>query len=73
MSTSKSLDIGGVYPPISTPFNASEDIDWDQLANNMQKYNKIGFKGTCSNNSFTSFRVDVCNNISELVNGLITI
>ena len=62
MSTSQSLDIGGVYPPISTPFTASEDIDWDQLANNMQKYNKIGFKGTWSDIPFTcvSVSIDVC-------------
>ena len=40
-----SLDISGLYPPIATPFNKDESIAYDKLENNIQKWNKIPFKG----------------------------
>ncbi|KAL2089839.1 hypothetical protein ACEWY4_014527 [Coilia grayii] len=39
------LDIGGVYPPIATPFTEKEDIDYEKLDENIDKYSKIPFKG----------------------------
>lgn len=40
-----SLDISGLYPPIATPFNKDESIAYDKLEDNIQKWNKIPFKG----------------------------
>ena len=40
-STSKTMDISGVYPPITTPFNPDESIAWDELKNNLTKWNKV--------------------------------
>lgn len=40
-----SLDISGLYPPIATPFNKDESIAYDKLEANIQKWNKIPFKG----------------------------
>ncbi|KAF1394615.1 hypothetical protein PFLUV_G00002890 [Perca fluviatilis] len=39
------LDLGGIYPPIATPFTAKEDVDYQKLEGNLQKYAKIPFKG----------------------------
>ncbi|XP_061686280.1 4-hydroxy-2-oxoglutarate aldolase, mitochondrial [Syngnathoides biaculeatus] len=39
------LDLSGVYPPIVTPFNEREDVDYDKLEHNLHKYAKIPFKG----------------------------
>jgi hypothetical protein len=39
------MDISGIYPPIVTPFNADETIAYDKLQQNMEKWNKIPFRG----------------------------
>ncbi|XP_014890072.1 4-hydroxy-2-oxoglutarate aldolase, mitochondrial isoform X2 [Poecilia latipinna] len=39
------LDLSGIYPPIATPFTAKEDVDYRKLEENLQKYDKIPFKG----------------------------
>lgn len=39
------LDLSGIYPPIATPFTAKEDVDYQRLEENLQKYAKIPFKG----------------------------
>ena len=39
------LDVGGIYPPIATPFNKNEDIDYTRLKENMDIWSKIPFKG----------------------------
>lgn len=39
------LDISGIFPPIVTSFDADENIDWDGLKSNMQKWNQIPFRG----------------------------
>lgn len=41
----ESLDISGIYPPLATPYNKDESIAFDKLEHNMQKWNKIPFKG----------------------------
>ncbi|XP_042173066.1 4-hydroxy-2-oxoglutarate aldolase, mitochondrial isoform X3 [Oncorhynchus tshawytscha] len=40
------VDIGGIYPPIATPFTQKEDVDYQKLDENLQKYAKIPFKAT---------------------------
>ncbi|XP_041839336.1 4-hydroxy-2-oxoglutarate aldolase, mitochondrial [Melanotaenia boesemani] len=39
------MDLSGIYPPIATPFTATEDVDYKKLEENLQKYAKIPFKG----------------------------
>ena len=39
------IDISGIYPPIVTPFNDDETIAYDKLQKNMDKWNKIPFRG----------------------------
>ena len=45
MSSASNLDISGIYPPIATPFDADENISWEKLHSNMDKWNKMDFKG----------------------------
>ncbi|XP_015225832.1 PREDICTED: 4-hydroxy-2-oxoglutarate aldolase, mitochondrial [Cyprinodon variegatus] len=40
------LDLSGIYPPIATPFTAKEDVDYEKLEENLQKYAEIPFKAT---------------------------
>ena len=44
MSTKK-LDLTGLYPPITTPFNDDESIAWDKLKANMDKWNDTKLRG----------------------------
>ncbi|XP_004571846.1 4-hydroxy-2-oxoglutarate aldolase, mitochondrial isoform X2 [Maylandia zebra] len=44
-TTAARLDLSGIYPPIATPFTAKEDVDYQKLEENLQKYAKIPFKG----------------------------
>lgn len=39
------MDISGIFPPIVTSFDAHENIDWNGLKTNMDKWNKIPFSG----------------------------
>ncbi|XP_042229065.1 4-hydroxy-2-oxoglutarate aldolase, mitochondrial-like isoform X1 [Homarus americanus] len=39
------LDLGGVYPPMPTPFNQDETIAYDKLAFNVDLWSKIPFRG----------------------------
>lgn len=39
------LDLSGIYPPIATPFTPQEDVDFQKLEENLQKYAKIPFRG----------------------------
>lgn len=39
------LDISGIYPPIATPFTAGEDVDYQKLKENLQKYAEIPLRG----------------------------
>lgn len=39
------VDLSGIYPPIVTPFNEDETIAYDKLQQNMDKWNKISFRG----------------------------
>lgn len=47
MSTASSrLDLEGIYPPIPTPFDDKEEIDYPALQRNIEKWSKIPFRGT---------------------------
>lgn len=39
------LDIGGIYPPIATPFTQVGDVDYKSLEENLQKYENVPFRG----------------------------
>ena len=45
MTSGKTLDISGIYPPIATPFDQDENINWKQLEHNMNKWNEVPFRG----------------------------
>ena len=36
---------GGIYPPITTPFNQDESISWAHLKTNLEQFNKTNLKG----------------------------
>ena len=42
---STALDLSGIYPPIPTPFEKNENIDWQSLKSNLNKWDKFPFKG----------------------------
>ena len=42
---SNKIQLGGIYPPLTTPFNADESIAFDKLASNLTKYAEIPFAG----------------------------
>ena len=42
---SSSLDLTGMYPPITTPFNPDESIAWDKLKANLDKWNQTDLRG----------------------------
>lgn len=39
------VDLRGIYPPIATPFTPEEDVDFQKLEENLQKYAEIPFRG----------------------------
>lgn len=39
------IQLGGIYPPLTTPFNTDETIAFDKLASNLTKYAQIPFAG----------------------------
>ncbi len=45
MSTTSNLDLRGVYPPIATPFDDKENVSYEKLKHNMDRWNKMPFRG----------------------------
>ena len=45
MSSQSRLDLGGIYPPIATPFQENEDIAYDKLEHNFNLWNQAPFRG----------------------------
>lgn len=45
ISSRRNMDVSGIYPPISTPFSSDESIAYDKLRGNIEKWNKIPFRG----------------------------
>ncbi|XP_066549498.1 4-hydroxy-2-oxoglutarate aldolase, mitochondrial isoform X2 [Amia ocellicauda] len=44
-TSGQTMDIGGIYPPIATPFARNEQVDFQKLEENLLKYAKIPFRG----------------------------
>ncbi|XP_023676040.1 4-hydroxy-2-oxoglutarate aldolase, mitochondrial [Paramormyrops kingsleyae] len=44
-SSAPERGVGGIYPPIATPFTPTEEVDYEKLEENVQKYAKIPFRG----------------------------
>ncbi|XP_075468490.1 4-hydroxy-2-oxoglutarate aldolase, mitochondrial [Ascaphus truei] len=45
LTSPSQLHIRGIYPPISTPFNTKEHVDYDKLQENLQRYSNLPFRG----------------------------
>lgn len=74
IATAKSLDISGVYPPISTPFDSHENIAYDKLEANLRVWNEAPFRGYVvqgSNGEYvylsTEERVEMVKRVRQLV------
>ncbi|XP_038036933.1 4-hydroxy-2-oxoglutarate aldolase, mitochondrial [Anas platyrhynchos] len=39
------LDFGGIFPPLATPFSALQEVDYAQLEANLRRYASIPFRG----------------------------
>ena len=46
MASGHKVDLSGVFPPIVTPFDAQENIDYDELSKNIGRWNATPLKGT---------------------------
>ncbi|XP_070539639.1 4-hydroxy-2-oxoglutarate aldolase, mitochondrial-like [Ptychodera flava] len=44
-SSSSSLDLSGIMPPIPTPFDKDENVSYKHLEENLQRWNEIPFRG----------------------------
>jgi len=54
-STSPSLDLTGIFPPIVTPFNTDESIAWDKLESNLEKLKSTKIRGVLVHGSNGEF------------------
>jgi len=52
-SASQQLDLAGIFPPIATPFDSNELVDYDKLGFNLHRWNDIPFKGTVGYNVYS--------------------
>ncbi|XP_016075473.1 PREDICTED: 4-hydroxy-2-oxoglutarate aldolase, mitochondrial [Miniopterus natalensis] len=41
----RKLDIAGIYPPLTTPFTATSEVDYGKLEENLHKLGAFPFKG----------------------------
>ncbi|XP_051837746.1 4-hydroxy-2-oxoglutarate aldolase, mitochondrial isoform X1 [Antechinus flavipes] len=41
----RKVDIGGIYPPVTTPFTATAEVDYGKLEENLYKLGTIPFRG----------------------------
>lgn len=41
----KCLDLSGVYPPITTPFDSSGNVSYEKLGQNVARWNALPFRG----------------------------
>ncbi|KAJ8264516.1 hypothetical protein GJAV_G00150200 [Gymnothorax javanicus] len=61
VSAAHKLDIRGIYPPIATPFTENEEVDYQKLDANLEKYTEIPFRGLVvqgSNGEYPFLMVD---------------
>lgn len=47
VTPSKTVDLGGVFPPMPTPFNHDESVNYDKFASNIEAWHKVPFRGWC--------------------------
>ncbi|NXN43245.1 HOGA1 protein, partial [Rhinoptilus africanus] len=40
-----SLNLGGIFPPLATPFSPTREVDYAQLEGNLRRYASIPFRG----------------------------
>ncbi|NXK19002.1 HOGA1 protein, partial [Arenaria interpres] len=40
-----SLNLGGIFPPLATPFSPMQEVDYAQLEGNLRRYASIPFRG----------------------------
>lgn len=40
-----SLNLGGIFPPLATPFSPAQEVDYAQLEGNLRRYARIPFRG----------------------------
>ncbi|NWU47493.1 HOGA1 protein, partial [Dromas ardeola] len=40
-----SLSLGGIFPPLATPFSPTQEVDYAQLEGNLRRYASIPFRG----------------------------
>ncbi|XP_042893224.1 4-hydroxy-2-oxoglutarate aldolase, mitochondrial-like [Penaeus japonicus] len=45
VTPSKIVDLGGVFPPMPTPFNHDESVNYDKFASNIEAWHKVPFRG----------------------------
>jgi 4-hydroxy-2-oxoglutarate aldolase len=56
-----SISLAGIFPPIPTPFKSNEDIDFDHLQSNLERWNKEPLNGYVvggSNGEFVFLTLD---------------
>lgn len=41
----KKVDISGIYPPVTTPFTATAEVDYGKLEENLHKLGTFPFRG----------------------------
>ncbi|CAN0178191.1 unnamed protein product [Bubo scandiacus] len=39
------LDLGGIFPPLATPFSPTQEVDYAQLEGNLRRYANVPFRG----------------------------
>ncbi|XP_062845753.1 4-hydroxy-2-oxoglutarate aldolase, mitochondrial [Trichomycterus rosablanca] len=68
------LDIGGIFPPIATPFTQEGDVDYQSLEENLQQYGNLSFKGLVVQGSNGEYpymtseeRIDVVRKVREVL------
>uniref|UniRef100_A0A8C3MX13 4-hydroxy-2-oxoglutarate aldolase, mitochondrial n=1 Tax=Geospiza parvula TaxID=87175 RepID=A0A8C3MX13_GEOPR len=40
-----SFNLGGIFPPLATPFSPTQEVDYGQLEGNLRRYARIPFRG----------------------------
>ncbi|XP_033918422.1 4-hydroxy-2-oxoglutarate aldolase, mitochondrial [Melopsittacus undulatus] len=41
----RTLDLGGIFPPLATPFSPMQEVDYGRLEGNVHRYGSIPFRG----------------------------
>lgn len=41
------LNLRGIFPPLTTPFSPTQEVDYGQLEGNLRHYASIPFRGKC--------------------------